>query len=86
MPNDLENRFISIDLCIAALNRAKEAKSRFQFINHLDTAILELGELVSMEDVSPTEKGISNEAMAVVIQLKMMSRLIQLNTNPRGKK
>jgi hypothetical protein len=72
----------AIDLAIAALQRAKEYVNPLSFDDEMDTAIREIGDAVVVEECQPTN--FSMEVMPVIIQLMLMSRHTQLNTNPRG--
>jgi hypothetical protein len=69
----------TIGLAIAALQRCADSNTDLEFCDHFDTALKELGDMVSVADINPNESGISLDSLPVLIQLKLMSRGISLS-------
>lgn len=63
-----------------------DLNSKESLVMLLHTVIQEIGDIIYIEDIPPTFPGISIEVLPVIIKMKLMSRHIQLNKKPRGRK
>jgi len=69
---------------VDALMDADSASTAAEFNRHLESALRSLSDVVTLGNMRPTD--FCPEVMPVILQLLLMSRMIELNTNPRRRK
>jgi hypothetical protein len=68
---------------VDSLMNADSASTAAEFNRHLESGLRSLSDVVTLRSLKPTD--FSPEVMPVILQLLRMSRMIELNTSPRGK-